>query len=338
MKKLLKTLCNTYSVSGNEEKIAKVCSDLLSDFCKIKVDKNKNVFAYTGNLKSDYTLLIDAHIDQIGFIVTQINDDGFIKAQPCGGIDLRILQGSQFLILGRSTLFAVVISTPPHLIKNDSQVLKEDEIWFDTGQDVKKVKEEVSIGDNIVFYASPKELVNNKVTSLGMDNRCGVAILIKVLEMLKDEKLNLKVVGALSVQEETTMAGGKTSSFEISPDEAIALDVSFATQNGVSEEHCGQMDKGVMIGMSPVLDKEMTKSFIEIAKNNDIKYQLEIMNTRTGTNADNIAVTKRGVKTGLLSIPLKNMHTPCEIVSINDMESTANLLYNYIIKRSVDLS
>lgn len=338
MKELIFNLCKSIGVSGDESAAAKAALQVLKQYSDASVDNNGNVIAVLGDKDSNYTVMLDAHLDQIGFTVTFIDERGFIKAEPCGGIDRRVVQGSLFTVLGKKQVSAVACCLPPHLSDGgEDSAVSADNLWFDTGLSPNEVKQLISVGDSVIFNSTPQTLIKSRVTAPALDNRAGAAAVITAAQLLSEASLNCKVVIVLSVQEETTTSGAKTSSFCVYPDEAIVVDVSFAGQYGVPPEKSGEMGKGPMIGIAPSLDRGFSQELINIARDKNINYQTEIMGGATGTNADGISNTKGGIKTALISIPLKNMHTPCEIVDIDDVKQTAKLIYEYITERSAGL-
>lgn len=338
MKNLLFNLCKARAVSGEEASACAVAKKVLETYAKVDYDINGNLIAEFGDLDAKYSIMLDAHIDQIGFIITHIDDNGFVKASPCGGIDRRVIQGGLFEILGKEALQCVCCSIPPHLSHgNEEQAISADNLWFDTGIKGEKLKEIVSLGDRIVFSAEPKQLLNNRVTAPALDNRAGVAAVMYCGDLLKKEDLNCKVIIALTSQEEVNMLGARTVSFDRYPNEAIAVDVSFARQSGVPSEKSGNLDDGPMIGIAPVLDKDISNKLICAAEVKKLKYQCEVMGGVTGTNADVISATRGGIRTGLVSISQRSMHTGVEIVSLNDVAATGELLAEYIRERSIAL-
>ncbi len=332
-RELLFRLCRLCGVSGNENSVAKFCAEYLAKYSDVKIDSNNNVIATLGNKNARKTLLLDAHIDQIGFIVTEITDDGFIKVDKCGGVDLRTALDAPVIVHGKEDISGVICCMPPHLSDGKEEKAPEiDKIIIDLGLPQERVKELVSIGDTISFYAEPKELLQNRVTAAALDNRAGVAALLKICEYISDKELNYKVIILLSCQEETFATGAKTKAFSVYPDECISVDVSFAAQPGVSGQYTNiALGKGPMLCISPNLNKPMFNKLKEICEKSDINFQIEVCNGRTGTNADHIAVTKSGVKTAVVSIPERNMHTQAEIVDISDILDTARLIFDYII-------
>lgn len=337
MKDLLFKLCSCDGISGKENNIADMCCKILSQYGEVLKDYNNNVIAVLGNKNADKTLLLDAHIDQIGLIVTDIDKNGFLKVDKCGGIDCRTLPGSPVKVFGNEVYDGVICCMPPHLSDgNEDKAIEIDKTWIDIGLPVDIVKKNVSIGDVVLFNSNPKFLLNNLITSPALDNRAGVAALIKVCELISKVEIDCRVVVLLSCQEETYGTGAKTKSFDINPDKCICVDVSFANQIGISDSYANiELGKGPMLCYSSTLDRELTDVLKNVADENNISVQTEVCPGRTGTNADHISVSKNGVKTAVLSIPQRNMHTQSEIVSINDVEDTAQLIYNYIISVGV---
>lgn len=339
MKNLIFELCRTSGVSGSEEPTAKLCVEKLSEYSEVKIDNNGNVIAVCGNLNAEKTILLDAHLDRIGFIVTQINKDGFVKVEACGGIDVRTLSDTMVIFSNDNPIMGVVCCNPPHLSDgNEDKATPMDKVWVDFGLPKNEVEKYIKIGDVLTFKTEPKELLNNKITSSALDNRCSVAALIKCAELISNYKKDLKykVVILFSVQEETFGTGAKTGAFSVDADESIVVDVSFASQPDVSGQYLGiELSKGGMICISSILNREMTNRLISIAKEKNIPFQYEPISATTGTNADHISVSKSGVKTALVSIPEKYMHTPYEVVDISDVENTAKLIAEYIISGGI---
>ncbi|NLZ46831.1 MAG: M42 family metallopeptidase, partial [Clostridiales bacterium] len=276
------------------------------------------------------TILLEAHIDEIGFIVSYITDDGFLMVSNCGGIDRRLLLAQQATIFGSETIYGVITSTPPHLEEDSTTVPKIDQIYIDTGLSKEECEKKVTLGDKVVITNKYAELQGDRLTGKSLDDRSGVAAILLALDMIKGKDLPFNISVLFSAQEETGERGAKIGSFKIKPDYAIVVDVSFALTSDDSEYKCGKLGKGAMIGIAPSLSKKMSKRFIEIAKLNDIPYQVEVMNGTTGTNADVIGVTENGVRTVTISIPLKYMHTPVEVISISDVENTARLIAKFL--------
>ena len=329
VKNILKNLSDADFIGGVGSAID-VAESYLSKYCTVRREGNNLIGEIKG--KSDYTILFDAHLDQIGMVVTSIKG-GFLKVAAAGGIDSRMLAGMRVTIFGKEVVNGVFCSTPPHLSKSDA-VQKTEDMFIDTGLG-DRAEDIISVGDRVVFSANFSELAGNKVTGKSLDDRAGCTALIKCAEMLSGKELPCNVVFLLSDMEELGGMGAKTMSFGIAPDVAVAVDVSFGNAPDISPDKTGVLGGGAMIGISPVLSTSVTNSLKEIANKNEIKHQFEVMGGKTSTNADNIVDTKCGVPTGLLSIPLRNMHTPIEIVDLNDIISVAEILADFVLTREV---
>ncbi len=329
---LLRELCAANGVSGAENEAAAVAEKLLSAYMPPERDTLGSV---TGTMvDGDVHILLDAHLDQIGLIVTSIDETGFLKVTKCGGADIRVLAASEVTVHGKEKIFGIITSTPPHLSGDDSGKAKGfDDISVDIGLTKEEAEKIVSPGDRITFNGKLSRLEGNRIVSPSVDDRAGVAAILRCLEILKNKNHGCKISVMFSVQEETGGSGAAAGSFAADADEAIAVDVSFASQPGVSAEKYAVLGGGAMIGYSPMLDYSMSKKLSEIAKNKNIAYQTEVMGGRTGTNCDQIQVSGSGVKTALISIPLRNMHTPVEVCDLEDIENTAKLMAEYIIER-----
>ena len=327
MKEILKKLCTDKGVSGSETEMLSTVRELIGDFTVISADASGNIIAATGSGQKH--IMLDAHMDRIGLVITYIDENGFLKAEPVGGIDLRSLPGAAVRILGREGLLGMICTVPPHLEKESGE-LSRDKIWIDTGLPAKKVKELVSLGDKAVLCSSFKELLGDRVAVSALDDRSGCAVLIRCAQLLRDKELPCRVSFVFSSQEETGELGAGTSAFTLAPDEAVAVDVGFAAQEGVPPEKSGKLGCGAIISISPVLSRAVTDKLIEISKRLSMDIDYEVCGGSTGTNADRIAASRGGVRTGCISIPSKNMHTPAEIVALGDMEKLAELLAIYI--------
>ncbi len=334
---LLKKITETVAVSGAENaSITSVLTDILSEYGQVSIDSMNNVFCTFGE---GYHFLLDAHIDEIGFIVREITDDGFIKVDKCGGIDNRMILASEVSIWGKNEVKGVISTLPPHLQKAGDEKKPADisEIAIDIGMTKQEAEKIICLGDRVTFKRNFISLLNNQLSSSCLDDRSGVAAIILAAEKLKN--IPAKITLMCSSQEEVGTRGAKIGPFSKKVDEAIAVDVSFGYSPLCKKEDCGEISKGPMIGISPVLNKDMSDSLIETAKRNNIPYQLEVMGGgHTGTNADVISVCETGIKTALVSIPEKYMHSPIEVVDISDVENTANLIAAYVTERVGELN
>lgn len=327
---LLEDLCCSDGTSGDEKDAANISLEKISQYMDAKIDNMGNVVAHTNGCGKHF--LLDAHIDRIGMVVTSITDDGFLKVGACGGVDMRTFDAAEVIVNGTEKIYGVISAIPPHLTKSGENKASDiSDVVIDIGMDKETAQKYIVPSDRVIFKSDFKKLLSSRVCCAALDDRAGVACLILAVDMLKEKGITPNLTVVFSVCEETCGTGAKTSSFSADADVAIAVDVSFATAPDVSKAEAGELSKGPMIGFSSTLDYSMSKKLVSVAEKLNIPYQKEIMGSRTGTNADSIAVSGDGVKMGLVSIPLRNMHTQSEVVDIEDIKNSAKLICEYII-------
>lgn len=332
-KDLVLELCGSVGVSGREEDAVQTAKKALEGLGEIEISPLGSIICNVLPKKEGRPhLMLDAHIDEIGMIVTYIDDDGFLRVGGCGGMDRRLLLSSSvFVHTKEGAIRGVVCSLPPHLQSGERKNPKVDEIAIDIGFDKKKAEEIVSLGDRVTIKSSSQILRGDLVSSKALDDRIGCASIIKAGELIKASGADIGLSLVLSTMEETGGQGAKTAAYSVNPTHALAVDVSFAYTPDAKKEKCGELFKGAMIGFSPVLALSESRKLVQIAKEKNIPYQVEVMGGRTSTNADEIAVSRGGVITSLLSIPQRYMHTPIEVVSLEDAENTARLIFEYAL-------
>lgn len=333
--KLLKELTSAAGVSGSEEHIVKLLKDKLEPYGEVSVDAMNNVYCTFGE---GYHFLLDAHIDEIGLIVTEITDDGFIKVSKCGGVDNRMLLGCEVSVWGKQEIKGVISTLPPHLQTADDEKKVPDikDISIDTGLTTDELNNLISLGDKVTFKRNFTELLNNRISTSCLDDRSGVAAIMMCLDRLK--KLPCRITVMFSSQEELGTRGAKIGPYSKNVDEAISVDVSFAYSPGCNRADCRELGKGAMIGFSPILDKSISNRLADIAEKQSIPFQREIMSGRTGTNADVISISESGIKTALISIPERYMHQPVEVIDIADINSVVDLICAYISERAGEIN
>lgn len=303
----------------------------LSRFAEVSREDGSLIGRIKG--ESDSVILFDAHIDEIGMIVTSVEEGGFIRAAKAGGIDFRTLAAQPVTIWGKRPVPGLFASTPPHLHKDgDTDVPDISARLIDTGLSAAETGALISPGDRITFRQEPAMLLGDHITGKSLDNRAGVAALLQTARLLSSEKkLPCDVVFLLSDQEELGCRGAETAAFSCRPDEAVAVDVSFGDSPDLPAHKTGKLGGGGMIGISPVLSGAVTRRLEELAREKDIPSQPEVMGGATSTNADVITLTGAGIPCGLLSIPLRSMHTTAEVVRLCDVQSVARLLAAYAL-------
>lgn len=332
---LLKELTSAVGVSGEENNIVDLLKTKLEPYGDVSIDAMNNVYCTFG---SGYHFLLDAHLDEIGMIVTDITDDGFIKFNHVGGIDRRMLLGYEVSIWGKEEVKGIISTLPPHLqtAEDEKKVPEFKDLSIDVGMDKEEIVKIVSLGDKITFKRNFTKLLNNQISASCLDDRSGVASVLMSLDVLKN--LPCKITVMFSTQEEVGTRGAKIGPYAKKIDEFISFDVSFAYTPTCDKADCKEIGKGAMIGFSPILDKMISRKLVDTAKKNNIPYQCEIMNGSTGTNADVITLSENGIKGALISIPEKYMHQPMEVVDISDIESVSKLICAYVKEKAGELN
>lgn len=320
---------------GAEGDAVETAEKYLSEYGETRTDKLGNLICEIEGGRSG--ILLDAHIDRVGLIVTSITPEGFLRIAKCGGIDGRTLLARQVTVYGREKIKGVTASVPPHLQRRgeDSKAVEIDDILIDIGMDYENAVKAVQPGDRITVDSELLHLAGKKIAAPALDDRCGIAAVLYALHTLKGRECGRKITVVFSTREEVGGSGARVASYNADAQECIAVDVSFAKTPDSRAEECGILGGGPMIGCAPSLDREISEKLKLIAGEKRIPYQLEIMNGRTGTNADCIGVSGKGFRCGLLSVPLRYMHTGVEVVSLNDVKNTGELLAQYILDGGV---
>ncbi len=315
-------------ITGAEDDAAAVAAQLLETYMPVRRDTLGSVIGETDG--EGRGILLDAHLDQIGLFVTAVTDDGFVKVSKCGGADVRTMACHEVRILGREPIYGVVVSTPPHLRKSENDAPKWEDVAIDVGMSADHARALIAAGDRVLLLGKPREMLNGRICAAALDDRAGIAAILRALDILKEKGIRRKLTVVFSVQEETSGGGAAAAAFQSGAETAIAVDVSFADAPGLSEVETKPMGAGTMIGLSPSLSREVSDRLIVLAKENAIPFCLEPMGGKTGTNAEDYAFSKCGRKTGLLSIPIRNMHTSVEVCDLCDVEATAQLIALYV--------
>lgn len=326
----LSDLCQVPAVTGFERAGAEAVVSLLAPLAdEVRIDKVGSVIGVRRcGRENARTVLLDAHLDQIGFVVTEVLDGGFLRFAPVGGIDPRMLLGGEVDILTDEPLYGVISCTPPHLLKpgEEDKAVPIHEMLIDTG--LLDAKSRVKVGTPIVFRQKMLQLSGDSITGKCLDDRAGVVSILYALEKLKETALAVDLAVLISVQEETSSLGAIAGGYSLRPDYAIAVDVTHAKSPDAPDEF--EYGGGVAIGLGPNLNTALSKALIRTAKAEGMDYQLEVMEGFTGTNAWDLQIAGTGAATALLSIPLRYMHTPIETIKLSDLESVGDLIYHFL--------
>lgn len=337
IKKTLNMLTELPGVAGDEFAASEAAAELLRQYAEdVCVDSFGNVTGIVRSAaKNAKTLLLDAHIDRVGLIVTHIDDKGFLSVGACGSPDIRTYLAQSVTVHGKRDVRGVISTLPPHVSK-DSKAPEIGDISIDVGMTYEEASELISLGDRVTVNSRFTELCGNVVSCGAIDDRSGVCAVLESLDMLKSRAPAYNIAVSFSAQEETGARGAKQAAFRIQPDECIAVDVSFGRTPDSSAKETAKLGSGVMIGFSPFLDKKMSETLRSLAREKGIPFTEEVMPDGTGTNADAIAVTGSGVKCCTLSFPIRYMHTAVECVDLSDIKATAELICEYACRRCGD--
>lgn len=331
---VLEELCGLGGVSGGEAAAHETALRLLREYAPdAKADKFGNIIGYVRNEEKNGAkplLMLDAHIDRIGMIVTHIDDGGFLKVSGMG-MDKRTVLAQSVTVFGKEKVHGVVSALPPHVAEDGKKAAKLSEISIDVGMTKEQAEKIISPGDLVILDGMFSRLAGTRICSPATDDRAGAAAVLYALDLLKEEKeLPFRIAVVFAAQEEVGARGAAVAAYEINPDYAVAVDVTFAVSGGVSSSEAGELGKGGMIGISASLSRELSEKLIAVAKEKEIPYQLEAMAGSTGTDADKIAVTRGGVVTGLISVPQRYMHTPCEVLDTEDIKAVGRLIAEFV--------
>lgn len=336
MKKLLKELSETPGVSGDESKIRKLIEEKVESHAdSIETDNFGNLVARKGS--GDKTLMIAAHMDQIGLTVMNIDENGFISFSKIGGVTIQSLMNQRVKIhTSEGEVSGVIGMKPPHLLDKDKRdkLPEKEKLFIDVAAEDKEEIEGIGInvGDRITFEREFKELRDGKVTGQALDNRVGCTVAIEALKRF-EEDYELAVV--FSTQEEVGLKGAKTSAFKINPDVALAVDVTFAgdvpgVEDTESEVELGdgiEFDLVQSEGRGLLVPETIRDWLIETAEENNHSFSRGVMEGGA-TDAAGIYLTREGIPTGSIGVPLRNMHSSTEVIDLSDLETAVDFLEN----------
>lgn len=340
LKETLKSMISLPGLSGYEKPVRDVITEAWKTLVdEISVSRLGSLHALRrGNgVEPRPSILLAAHMDAIGLIVTGIKD-GLIRFTEVGGIDPRILPGQLVTVHGRKDIPAVVVQPPDYLLPPSERNRSVDMhfLFIDTGLYEKDVLNLVRIGDLVSFAQQPLELTGNSLSGHSLDNRASVAAITHCLSELSHLQHAWDVWAVATVQEEETMAGAITSPFVIKPQIAVAIDVTFAKGPGASDWRTVSLAKGPSLGWGPNIHPYIYRKFEDVAEKLDIPFQRDYMPRHSGTDAYGMQTVEEGIPTMVISIPLRYMHTPVELIVIKDLERTGRLIAETIARLEVD--
>ena len=329
----LAQLCALSGPSGFEETVTQAAAELLRPLA------DEVYFTRLGSVvgvrrcgrENAPRLLLDAHLDEIGFIVTG-HEEGFLRFAPLGGVDARMLPDREVLLLADPPVYGVVACLPPHVQSGEDmdKSLPIQDLFIDAGLSQEEAERRIPVGTPATYRGGCSPLGQDLLHGKSLDDRAGFAVLLDVLERLKGKALGVDLYVLGSTQEETHSSGAITAAYEIAPNLCVAVDVTHGDTPDASKNETFKLGGGPVIGVGPNCARSLSIRLKELAKELDMPVQIEVMSGSSGTNAWPIQISREGVATAVLSIPERYMHTPVEAVSITDLEDTAKLLAVYV--------
>jgi endoglucanase len=302
--------------------------ECLSD--EVRADAMGNLIAVKrGSAESEphRRIMLAGHMDEIGLMVTSL-EKGFIRFTQVGGFDVRTLMGQEVIVHGRRPLPGMIGSRPPHVLSAEERQkpVPMDQLFIDVGLTEEALQATVRVGDLITVRRSFTELKNGMVSGKAFDDRAAVVVIAVCLDVLRTLRHEWDVYGVATVQEEVGLRGAIASTYGIAPDAGIAIDVGFGEQPGVGLPDAIKLDKGPALTQGAVIHPVLYGELRRVAREHEIPVQEEIAPGSTGTDANAIQIARSGVPTALLSIPVRNMHTPVETLAVKDVLRAGRLL------------
>ena len=326
---VLGQLCALSGPSGFEGPVVRAAAELLRPLVdEVSITRTGSVVGVRRcGREGAPRLLLDAHLDEIGFLITG-HEEGFLRFVPLGGVDPRMLPDRELTILTDPPVLGVVACLPPHIQSKEemdkSTPIKE--LFLDVGLSQAEAQRRIPLGTPAVYRGGCAVLGEELLCGKSLDDRSCFAVLLDVLERLRDKPLGVDLYVLGSTQEETHSTGAITAAYELRPNLCVAVDVTHGDSPDASKDKTFPLGKGPVIGVGPNCARSLSGRLKELAKAEDIPVQFEVMAGHSGTNAWPIQISREGVATAVLSVPLRYMHTPVETVHRKDLEQAARLL------------
>ncbi|HUI90447.1 MAG TPA: hypothetical protein VLX61_17145 [Anaerolineales bacterium] len=330
----LKTLISAPGLSAYEQPVAKLIEEkwrpLVDEVTTSRIGSLHGLKKGHGKPPRP-SVMIATHMDAIGLMVTKIAD-GLIHLDEIGGIDVRILPGTPVIVHGRQDLPGVVVMPPLKTLPEEARdgAIGLRHLLVDTGQLPSRLANLVHIGDLVSFNTPPIELSGEVISGHSLDNRASIAALTICLEELQAKSHLWDVWAVATAQEEETLGGAATSAFHLTPDLAVAVDVTFAKGPGADSWETFPLGKGITLGWGANLHPYLYKEFKMLAEQLEIPFAMDISPAHSGTDAYSIQVAREGIPTMLIGIPLRYMHTPVEVVAVKDIQRAGRLLAEFV--------
>lgn len=335
---LLKRLCEAPGIPGREEAVRAIVREEMEGLVdEIEVDALGNLIGRRRG-RGGPAVMFAAHMDEIGFMVKHIDDNGFIRLQPVGGFDPRVLPAQRCIVHtedGRQLPGAMALESKPiHLLSpNEMQAPKVEQIFVDVGLSGDEVKQQVQIGDMVTMDRTVERIGNN-VFGKAFDDRISVFMMLEAARALGDERVEAEIILAATTQEEVGLRGARTAAYHIEPDIGVALDITLAMDipGAAAHEAVTRLGEGVAIkafDSSHISNHKLISHFKQLARENDIKFQMEIL-PRGGTDAGAMQLSRAGMPAITISLPTRYVHTVNEMAAVSDIQAEIALLAAYM--------
>lgn len=337
---LLETLCTAPGLSGHESPVREILEETwrpITDDLSVSRLGSLHGLKRGSAAEPRPSILIATHMDAIGLMVTGIVN-GLLRVTEIGGLDARVLPGQLVTVHGRQELPGIIVQPPSHLLPADAQSgpVPIKYLLVDIGLRPRQVNQQVRTGDLISFAQEPIQMAGDTLVGRSLDNRASVAALTLCLQELQTRVHAWDVWAVATTQEEETMGGARTSAFQLRPELAVAVDVTWGKSPGSADHLTFPLGKGLTLGWGPNVHPGLHQSIKKTAEDIEVPFAVEAMPRHSGTDAFAIQVAAQGIPTMVISIPLRYMHTPVEVVALKDIRRTARLLAEFITRLEID--
>ncbi|MBE3597407.1 MAG: M42 family metallopeptidase [Limnochordaceae bacterium] len=324
-------------VSGHEGEVARLIAGEMQAWAdEVRTDRLGNCIALRrGQPPAGVRaprLMLAAHMDEIGMVVSRIDKGGFLRVSPMGGVNVQTLMGQSVTVhAAGGPVPGVVGLKPPHLTTPEErkEFPRWEDLFVDCGLNEEEARSRIQVGDIVSVDARPVTLLGDRVAGKALDNRASVAVLMEAMQRLSALRHAADVLAVATVQEEVGLRGAEVSAFGLEPDLAVAVDVTFARQRMVGEPDVTELGKGPAIAWGANMHPRIVERLHQTARLHGVPFQVEVVPGRSGTDAWAIQVARAGIPTALVSVPLRYMHTPVEVVDLRDIRETGRLLAHF---------
>lgn len=331
IKEFLFDVCSNQFVSGFEHVNGNVLKKYFETYTDSCEKDNLGSYIFKADGTNHRSIMLAAHIDEIGLMVTGILDGGFLRFTSVGGINAASLVAQDVTVYGKENIFGVIGIKPPHVTTEEERKkpLQLENLFIDTGLPKEKLEKIVSVGTIATVRREPLSLQGNIISAKALDDRACVAVMLETAKELRKISHKSNIYYVATSQEETGCRGSKTSAYKINPDIGIVLDVGFGSSPDMPPETpC--LGKGPVVAIGGRMNHKLTKKFINICKEYNYDLQYEGVPAATGTDTESLQISREGIPCILLSIPLRYMHTSVETIDVEDVKTAGKALARFI--------